>query len=69
MSNWKTNALDALHRSLYPMPQELNEIDWKAGLSNKTERLAQHLCAFSNLKGGGVLVFGVNDDATFKELT
>ncbi len=69
MSNWKECALDALHKSLYPVPQELNEIDWKGGLSNKTERLAQHLCAFANLKGGGVLVFGVNDDATFEELT
>ena len=37
MSNWKESALDALHRSLYPVPQELNEIDWKGGLSNKTE--------------------------------
>lgn len=69
MSNWKESALYALHRSLYPVPQELNEIDWKGGLSNKTERLAQHLCAFANLKGGGVLVFGVNDDTTFEELT
>ena len=39
MSNWKESALDALHRSLYPVPQELNEIDWKGGLSNKTDRL------------------------------
>lgn len=69
MSNWKESALDALQRSLHPVPQELNEIDWKGGLSNKTDRLVQHLCAYSNLKGGGVLVFGVNDDATFAELT
>ena len=69
MSNWKENALDALRRSLYPLPQELNEIDWKGGLSNKTDRLAQHLCAFSNLKGGGVMLFCVNDDATFEDVT
>lgn len=69
MNNWKEHALESLYRSLYPVPQELNEIDWKGSLSNKTERLAQHLCAFANLKSGGILVFGVNDDATFVELT
>ena len=68
MENWKDNALDALHRSLVPIPQELNGIDWKGGLSDKTDRLAQHLCAFANIDGGGVLVFGINDDATFSEL-
>lgn len=46
--NWKEEALDALHRSLTPIPQELNEIDWKGGLSDKTDRLAQHVCAFAN---------------------
>ena len=69
MSSWKESALEALYKSLYPVPQELNEIDWKGGLSNKTDRLVQHLCAFANLKGGGVLVFGINDDITFDELT
>ena len=29
MNNWKETALDALHRSIQPVPQELNEIDWK----------------------------------------
>ncbi|MDE7420481.1 MAG: hypothetical protein K2N35_09755 [Muribaculaceae bacterium] len=48
MSNWKEKALDALHRSLYPVPLELNEIDWKSGLSDKIDRLAQHICAFAN---------------------
>ena len=42
MNNWKEAALDALHRSIQPVPQELNEIDWKGGLSSKTDRLAQH---------------------------
>ena len=68
MNNWKEAALDALHRSIQPVPQELNEIDWKGGLSNKTDRLAQHICAFANLSGGGFLVFGINDDAEFEEL-
>ena len=68
MNNWKEAALDALHRSIQPIPQELNEIDWKGGLSNKTDRLAQHICAFANLSGGGFLVFGISDDAEFEEL-
>lgn len=68
MNNWKEAALDALHRSIQPVPQELNEIDWKGGLSSKTDRLAQHICAFANLSGGGFLVFGISDDAEFEEL-
>ena len=62
--NWKERAIKCLKDSLYPISTELNEIDWKSALSEKTERLAQHLCAFSNLEGGGFLVFGVNNDAT-----
>lgn len=69
MVNWKKHAIQILEDSLYPVPSELNELDWKSGLSCKTERLAQHICAFSNLKGGGVLVFGVNNDATMAPLT
>lgn len=57
-----------MHRSIQPVPQELNEIDWKGGLSSKTDRLAQHICAFANLSGGGFLVFGISDDAEFEEL-
>lgn len=68
MNNWKETALDALHRSIQPVPQELNEIDWKGELSSKTDRLAQHICAFANLSGGGFLVFGISDDAEFEEL-
>jgi predicted HTH transcriptional regulator len=48
---------------------ELNEIDWKSGLSSKTDRLAQHLCAFSNQNDGGFLVYGVNNDATLFSVT
>lgn len=66
---WKDKALQILEDSLYPVPTELNELDWKSGLSCKTDRLAQHLCAFSNLKGGGLLVFGVNDDASLFDIT
>lgn len=62
--NWKERAITILKDSLYPVPTELNELDWKSGLSEKTERLAQHISAFANLKGGGILVLGVNNDGT-----
>ena len=67
--NWKERAIKSLKDSLYPIPTELNEIDWKSSLSEKTDRLAQHLCAFSNLEDGGFLVFGVRDDASLLSLT
>lgn len=67
--DWKENAIKALRDSLYPMPTELNELDWKSGLSTKTERLAQHISAFANNKGGGVFVFGVHDDGSCFNLT
>jgi len=66
--NWQEKALASLRKSLIPVPQELNELDWKGNLSNKTDRLAQHVCAFANLAGGGVLAIGIKDDATFVEL-
>ena len=67
--NWQEKALNLLEQSLNPIPQELNEIDWKGDLSDNKERLAQHLCAFSNQSGGGILVYGINNDATFQPLT
>jgi predicted HTH transcriptional regulator len=62
--NWTERAIKYLKNSLHPISAELNEIDWKSGLSSKTDRLAQHLCAFANLEGGGFLVYGVNNDTT-----
>ena len=62
--DWKEKALKTLRDSLLPVPTELNELDWKSGLSSKTERLAQHISAFANLQGGGILVFGVNNDGS-----
>ena len=50
--DWKEWALKKLQDSLVPIPAELNELDWKSGLSCKTERLAQHISAFANQKGG-----------------
>jgi predicted HTH transcriptional regulator len=67
--NWQEKAIKCLKNSLYPIPSELNDIDWKSGLSPKTDRLAQQLCAFSNQEDGGFLVFGVNNDATLFSVT
>lgn len=65
---WKERALHLLKDSLEPVPAELNEIDWKGGLSDKTDRLAQHISAFANHLYGGILVYGVNDDGTLFSL-
>lgn len=50
-----------LEKSLFPVPQELNELDWKQDLSGNKEKLKKHLSAFSNYAGGGFIVFGVED--------
>lgn len=57
-----------LKESLEPVPSELNDIDWKSGLSSKSDRLAQHISAFANHVCGGILVYGVNDDGTIFSL-
>ncbi len=59
--NWLSRAFALLDNSLQPIPQELNEIDWKENISPKTDKLAQHLSAFANNPGGGILVFGIED--------
>ena len=66
--NWKERAMKSLRDSLYPVPEELNELDWKTALSEKSERLAQHISAFSNYKGGGVLVYGVRNCLNLKKV-
>lgn len=58
-----------LNKSLGALPQELNELDWKSGLSSKNDRLAAHISAFSHLQGGGFMIFGVNNDATLFSVT
>lgn len=58
---WLLRAFALLDNSLNPVPQELNEIDWKEGLSPKNDKLAQHLSAFANHAGGGNIVFGIDD--------
>ena len=39
---------------------ELNELDWKDGISPDKKRLTEHLSAFANTPGGGYLVFGID---------
>lgn len=59
---WVTDALQILGESLAPVPHELNELDWKARLSDHKDRLAEHLMAFANHPNGGYLVFGLDND-------
>lgn len=59
---WLEQAKQFLERSLHPVPNELNELDWKETLSPNTEKLKQHLSAFSVWPGGGYLVFGVGQN-------
>lgn len=61
MKNWINKAVAYLEKSLNPIPNELNEIDWKATLSPNNDKLCKHIAAFSNLPGGGFLVFGIDD--------
>lgn len=61
MKPWIERATEKLEASLYPLPHELNELDWKQALSPDKRRLAEHLSAFANLEGGGFLVFGVDN--------
>ncbi|MFM9902631.1 MAG: helix-turn-helix domain-containing protein, partial [Polaromonas sp.] len=64
---WISDALNWLQSSLLPVPHEINELDWKAQLSDHKDRLAEHLMAFANLANGGFLVFGVhNADASLQ---
>lgn len=46
--HWVKAALQSLDESLSPVPHEVNEIDWKAQLSDRKERLAEHLMAFAH---------------------
>lgn len=58
---WITSVLNILEQSLRPVPHEVNELDWKASLSEDKDRLAEHLMAFANYPSGGSLIFGVAD--------
>lgn len=58
---WIAAVLNSLEQSLSPVPHEVNELDWKASLSEHKDRLSEHLMAFANYPNGGSLVFGVAD--------
>ncbi len=61
IKNWINRAFALLEHSLVPLPQELNELDWKETLSPNNDKLIKHLSAFANLPGGGFMVFGIED--------
>lgn len=70
MKAWENRAVALLDKSLNNIPSELNEIDWKSTLSDNNDKLAKHISAFSNLNGGGFLVFGIDNKGNFiDELT
>lgn len=54
-------VISLMTRSLKPIRQELNELDWKNGISPQKKRLVQHLSAFANYSGGGFIVLGIDD--------
>jgi ATP-dependent DNA helicase RecG len=56
---WVVGATDCLRRSLGPAKLELNELDWKSGLSPDKARLTQHISAFANQENGGFFAFGI----------
>ncbi|MGB4599720.1 MAG: ATP-binding protein [Trichlorobacter sp.] len=64
IKSWIQKAVDFLDHSLTPVPQELNELDWKEELSPDNAKLCRHLSAFANQPGGGFMVFGIEDKTT-----
>jgi predicted HTH transcriptional regulator len=65
--HWVSGALVCLEETLSPVPHETNEIDWKVLLSEKKDRLTEHLIAFANYSNGGFLAFGVGDGGAHLE--
>ena len=59
--HWIAQAISWLKASREPIPHEVNELDWKGGLSGNRERLIEHLIAFANYTNGGFMVFGVTE--------
>jgi ATP-dependent DNA helicase RecG len=56
MNSLESRLKELLHRNVNPVPSKVSELDWKAALSEKSERLAQHLSAFANQPG--VVIWG-----------
>lgn len=69
MNNWHEVAITTLERSLNPVATELNELDWKSNISDKSERLSPHFLAFANNAGGDFLVLGINNNGQFIQLS
>lgn len=69
MKPWTERAINLLKQTLSSVNIELNDLDWKEKLSPNSERLAEHLSAFSNNTNGGFLVFGVTNDAQILGVT
>ena len=69
MKRWEKYARSLLAGCLRPVPHEQNELDWKSQLSEKSQRLAEHLSALSNLPDGGFLVFGISQDGVMRGVT
>ncbi len=67
-NTWQNRAVALLDKCFAHVPTELNEMDWKIELSDKNERIAQHLCAFANYMNGGFLVFGISDQGQMLEV-
>ena len=63
---WIIKAQKYLKESLSPIPHELNELDWKARLSEDSQRIAQHISAFANQADGGYFVFGLRQDGAIE---
>ncbi len=61
MKAWEKRGIELLEKSLRPVPQELNELDWKLDLSPDKTRLSEHISALANLPGGGFLVLGIRN--------
>ncbi len=68
MNNWTSRAFALLDKCLGSILTEINELDWKLTISNKNERLAQHLSAFANYPNGGFMVFGIEDNGTLNNV-
>ena len=69
MKAWLSKAKELLQSTLEPPMAELNELDWKADLSQDKRRLTEHLSAFSNQPGGGYLVFGIGSTGQVQGVT
>ena len=57
---WVATAQLELRKTLSPVLQETNILDWKVQVSENKKRLNEHLSAFANQVGGGFFAFGID---------